>query len=181
MRPTRRADAVSLSKAMLEGDGVKVADIDDSKLKVAVDEYGASKGYNPKTPGAAEAVKADSKGGYGISAVIDFVGSEATFNFGASVLRKGGKQVIVGLFGGGMESPLPAFPMNSRAVQGSLVGSLSETREMLALIKEKGGVRVPPHQFRSIQEATALLRELSKGQTLGRYIMKHDWGGSGKL
>ena len=46
----------------------------------------------------------------GVFAIVDFVGSEATFAFANSCVRKGGRIIIVGLFGGAMSMPLPDVP-----------------------------------------------------------------------
>lgn len=60
----------------------------------------------------------------GFASVIDFAGGEATAEFGLSVLRKGGKMVLVGLFGGALELPLPT--VRGISMIGSYGGSLAE-------------------------------------------------------
>ena len=53
------------------------------------------------------------------SVAIDFVGSEQSTAFGTNLLRKGGKYIIVGLYGGELKLPLPLIPIMERGVQGS--------------------------------------------------------------
>ena len=95
------------------GKGPLAADIDDGRLEAAK-KAGAKATYNTKEPGAAKKLMADTNGG--AFAVIDFVGSEATFAFASASVRRGGRIIIVGLFGGAMTMPLPMFPMRAIAV-----------------------------------------------------------------
>src|SRR6187397_3641717 len=54
-----------------------------------------------------------------IRAVIDLVGNAATAQLGFDCLTKGGKLVIVGLFGGGAPWALPLIPIKAITIQGS--------------------------------------------------------------
>ena len=77
-------------------------------------------------PDAAQQIVAATKGG--AWAVIDLVGSSATARLGLDSLIKGGKLIIVGLYGGDITLSLPPFPMRAITIQGSYVGSLTEMR-----------------------------------------------------
>ena len=83
-------------------------DIDDEKLKVARD-LGASLSINSSSEDAANQIM-EATGG-GAKAIVDFVGAEASVNLGYQCLSKGGKQVIVGLFGGQLTIPLPLLTL----------------------------------------------------------------------
>ena len=111
--------------------------------------------------------------------MVDFVGNEATYRFGNAVLRKGGKQIIVGLFGGMMKRPLIMFPLQARSIEGSFVGTFSEAKEMIALLRERRSqgkpLRVVPHHFQSISTASESLTELKEGKIIGRRVFIHDW------
>lgn len=120
------------------------------------------------------AIQKHSRGGVG--AVIDFVGTEASFKFASSIIRTGGKVVLVGLIGGRMESPLPMIVFNSMTIEGSLVGNMRQARDMLTLMKT-GKVPVVPHHFRSIFEVNNALQDLINGKYVGRCVLKHDWSG----
>jgi len=169
--------ALGFAQIMLGGMPL-VADIDEEKLSEA--RRRGCRAYNSKDKNAAKAVKRESFDGTGIIAVVDFVGSTATQAFAESVLRKGGKSVIVGLFGGMMSRPLVMWPFKARSVEGSFVGSFADAKEMLAVLRSsKSKIHTPPHHFRSIADASRSLRDLKARRVMGRCIFKHDWGGEG--
>ena len=144
-----------------------VADIDEGRLNAAI-EAGAKKGYNTKDPGAAGQVMADTGGG--AYAVVDFVGSEATFAFASQTVRRGGKIIIVGLFGGGMAMPLPMFPMRALTIQGSYVGSLDEAKTMMAMVRS-GQIDPIAIEERPLDRANETLNDLREGKITGRVVL----------
>lgn len=156
------------------GGAALAADIDDSKLDEAHRLVPGCKTFNSMFPDSIKAIKAQSFDGTGIGAVIDFVGNEATANFAEGVLRKGGKHVICGLFGGMQHKPLLMFPLMARCTEGSFVGSFEEAKEMMGLLRA-GGVPTVPHHFQSIMTASDSLVDLREGKVLGRRIFIHDW------
>ena len=50
--------------------------------------------------------------------MIDLVGSSSTTRLGTDSLIKGGKLIIVGLFGGDITLPTPFFPLWAMTLQG---------------------------------------------------------------
>lgn len=146
-----------------------VVDIDDAKLEAAKAE-GAKAVFNSKDPEAANGIKALTGGG--AVAALDFVGSEPSANFGLSVLRKGGKLLVVGLYGGQLTFPLPFFPMMARTIQGNYVGSLEDMGELMALVREG---RIPPIRVteRDPAEAGEVLAELKAGRVSGRAVLRY--------
>ena len=157
---------IQFAKA-LYGKGPLAADIDDTRLEGAK-KAGASAGYDVKDAGAPKRLVADTKGG--AYAVVDFVGSESSFAFASSAVRRGGKIILVGLFGGRMTMPLPMFPLRCIAVIGSYVGSLSEANEMMGLVRE-GKVDPIPVQIRSLGQANTTLDDLRQGRVVGRVVL----------
>jgi len=151
----------------LFGKGPLAADIDDGRLEAAM-KAGAKATYNTKEPGIAKKIMADTNGG--VFAIIDFVGSEATFAFASSCVRRGGRIIIVGLFGGAMSMPLPMFPMRALAVMGSFVGSLPETEEMMAIVRA-GKVDPIPVETRPLDQASKTLDDLRAGKITGRVVL----------
>jgi alcohol dehydrogenase, propanol-preferring len=151
----------------LHGKGPIVADLDDLRLQEAK-RAGASATYNTSDPGAAKQLVADTKGG--AYAVVDFVGSEATFAFANAVVRKGARIIIVGLFGGRMSMPLPMFPLRPIAIMGSYVGSLAEADEMMRLVRT-GTIDPIPVQTRPLDQATRTLDDLRHGRIIGRVAL----------
>jgi len=151
----------------LFGKGPLAADIDDEKL-AAAKKAGASATYNTKDPDSAKKLMTDTGGG--AYAVVDFVGSEKSFAFASQAVRRGGKVIIVGLFGGAMSMPLPMFPFRAISINGSMVGSLDETREMMELVKA-GKVDPIPFSKRPLSAASQTLDDLREGKITGRVIL----------
>ncbi|MDP6709522.1 MAG: alcohol dehydrogenase, partial [Alphaproteobacteria bacterium] len=117
---------------------VITADVDGTK-RAAARQVGAHDTIDNAEAGAVE--KALEMTGGGAAATIDFVGRPETSRFGVDILRKGGRQVQVGLYGEKATVPLPFFPLKMISMIGSYVGSLNEMHELMALVKAG---RVPP-------------------------------------
>lgn len=147
--------------------GPLAADIADSHLEAAA-KAGASATYNPAKDGEAKRLMAETGGG--AYAVVDFVGSEKSFAFASQSVRRGGKIIIVGLFGGAMQMPLPMFPFRTIAIQGSMVGSLDDTREMMELVRA-GKIDPVPVTKRPLAAANDTLNDLREGKIVGRVVL----------
>jgi len=147
-----------------------VVDIDPAKLEAA-EAAGAVHVINSKDADAAQLIKALTDGG--AVAVLDFVGSEASANFSLSILRKGGKLVVVGLYGGQLSFPLPFFPMMARIIEGNYVGSLSDMGELMALVRE-GQVEPIRIDRRPAADVESILGELKAGRVQGRAVLVYD-------
>jgi threonine dehydrogenase-like Zn-dependent dehydrogenase len=117
-----------------------VVDIDPGKREAAK-QAGAAAVIDGRAADAAQQIVAATNGG--AWAVIDLVGSSATARLGIDSLIKGGKYVIVGLYGGDVTLSLPPLPMRAITIQGSYVGSLPETRELIDLVRRTGLPPVP--------------------------------------
>ncbi|HTS30591.1 MAG TPA: alcohol dehydrogenase [Bryobacteraceae bacterium] len=157
--------AVRLAR-LVTGHAPIVADIDPDKRAAAL-EQGAAETFNPSVPGGAkEFVKATG----GVAAAIDFVGAESTVKFGTGALRKGGKLVVVGLFGGLLQMPIPLFPLLEVTIQGSKVGTLAELKELIALA-QAGRFGPIPHTTRPLCQASQTLADLKNGKILGRVVL----------
>ncbi len=144
-----------------------VAEIDAVKARAALDA-GAAQVVDPRDEGvAAELLQA----GGGMAAVVDCVGSEASVAFGLSLLRKGGRLVLVGLFGGSHALQLPLLPLRAISIVGSFVGSPAEFGELMALARA-GGLREIPLQTRTLGEAQSAFDALKAGHVVGRVVLK---------
>jgi D-arabinose 1-dehydrogenase-like Zn-dependent alcohol dehydrogenase len=151
--------------SLLRAKGVKNiigCDIDDSKLAAAA-KLGAKKTVNMRSAEAAKALQ-------GIAAAIDFVGSPATAGPGIAALRKGGRYVICGLFGGELTHPLPPIAQRAIGIVGSYVGNLQELKEVVALAKKKK-LKPTPVETRPASAANAALEDLKAGRVLGRIVL----------
>ena len=94
-------------------------------------------------------------------------------SFGINVLRKGGKLVMVGLYGGSCPVSTVLFPFKMMSVEGSYVGTLDDLRELLALGKA-GKVPPIPIETRPADQATQALSDLkSGGKVRGRVVLRN--------
>ena len=151
--------------SVLKAKGVKnivACDIDPAKLAIAA-KLGAARTLDTRTPQAAEELR-------GIAGALDFVGSPATAALGIGALRKGGRYVICGLFGGELVHPLPPIAQRALGIVGSYVGNLQELKEVVALAKKKK-LRAQPIETRAAQGANAALEDLKAGRVLGRIVL----------
>jgi D-arabinose 1-dehydrogenase-like Zn-dependent alcohol dehydrogenase len=157
---------IALHKAM-GGHSAIVVDIDASKREAAL-KAGATTVIDGAAPDAAAQVIAATNGG--AWATIDLVGSSATARLGIDSLIKGGKLIIVGLYGGDITVSLPPFPMRAITVQGSYTGSLNEIGELIELVK-RTGVPPVPIATRPLDDVNAVLGELRAGKIVGRVVL----------
>lgn len=144
-----------------------VADIDRAKWDAAR-AAGARETIDPADADAARTLMRATNGGP--VAVIDFVGAAASFSFGFNVVRKGGRVIVVGLFGGAAELPVPMIPLKNATIMGSYVGNLVDMAELMVLAKS-GRVPALPVAVRPLGEVDAVLGELAKGRIVGRTVV----------
>ncbi len=158
--------ALSLLKAM-GGKGAIVVDIDATKRQAA-EAAGALATVDGRAADALEQLQ--KKAGGPIRAVIDLVGSAQTTQLGFDALSKGGKLIIVGLFGGGATFALPLIPIKAVTIQGSYVGNLRETQELLDLVRAKNIQPIPVTRL-PLAKANDALLDLQKGKLVGRAVL----------
>jgi len=156
--------AIQIAKAM--GIDPIVVDIDEGKLQTARD-FGATRTFNSSDPQTAKAIRKATGGAY---AALDFVGAEASVNYGLNCLRKGGMLVIIGLYGGALSMPIPFIPMNARIIQGSYVGSLQDMSELMTMVRD-GKIAPIDIVERPLSEVNAALVDLKAGQVRGRQVL----------
>jgi alcohol dehydrogenase, propanol-preferring len=157
---------LTLAKAM-GGRGTVMVDIDPVKREAAI-KAGATAAIDGAAADAAEQIKQATGGG--AWAVVDFVGSSSTVKLGVDSLIKGGKVVVVGLFGGDITVSTPFFPMRAMAIQGSYVGSLTEMAELLDLVRRTGMPQVPI-ATRPLAAVNDTLEDLRAGRIVGRVVL----------
>ena len=137
--------ALGLLKAM-GGKGAVVVDIDARKREAAL------------------------AAGAPVRAAIDLVGSEQTTALAFDCLPRGGKLVIVGLFGGAAPWSLPLIPIKAATIQGSYVGNLAELKELLDLVRRKAVAPIPVSP-RPLAQASQALDDLRQGRLVGRAVL----------
>jgi D-arabinose 1-dehydrogenase-like Zn-dependent alcohol dehydrogenase len=156
----------ALHKAM-GGHSAIVVDIDLVKRDTAK-KAGAAAVIDGNAPDAAQRIIDLTKGG--AWAVIDLVGSSASARLGYDSLIKGGKYIIVGLYGGDLTVSLPPIPMRALTIQGSYVGSLPEMKELIELVRRTGLPPVPV-ATRPLKDVNAVMGELRAGKIVGRVVL----------
>jgi len=143
-----------------------VAEIDPAKREAAL-TAGAAAAYDPADPAARKAILAATGG---VFAACDFVGSDRSLQFALGAIAKGGKVVVTGLIGGMYSTPIAMFPLRAMTIEGTLVGTLEDAREMLALART-GKVPPVPITERPLKDAQATLDDLRNGRIIGRVVL----------
>jgi D-arabinose 1-dehydrogenase-like Zn-dependent alcohol dehydrogenase len=156
----------ALHKAM-GGHSAIVVDIDPVKREAAK-KAGAVAVVDGAAPDAVKQIIDLTKGG--AWAVIDLVGSSQSARLGFDSLIKGGKYIIVGLYGGDLTVSLPPIPMRAVTIQGSYVGSLPEMKELIELVKRTGLPGVPV-ATRPLKDVNAVMDQLRAGKIVGRVVL----------
>jgi D-arabinose 1-dehydrogenase-like Zn-dependent alcohol dehydrogenase len=154
---------------MLRGFGherIVAIDIDAVKLQAAA-AAGAAATLNGRDIDAGQKLKALTDGAlYG---AVDFVGSTDTANLALAALRKGGKLILVGLFGGEIQLSIAGAILRAIAVQGSHLGSVEELKAVVALARE-GKIKPIPIETRPLAQVSRTLDELKAGTIVGRVV-----------
>ena len=149
---------------------IVVVDLDVAKRDAAM-AAGATATVDATGEGVTDRILAACNGP--VLAVIDLVNGTATAAFAFAALRKGGKLIQVGLFGGQMTVPLPPMAMKALTIQGSYVGNPIELRELVALAQHG---QVPPLPVTTMprSQANTALQRLRDGQVTGRIVLVAD-------
>jgi D-arabinose 1-dehydrogenase-like Zn-dependent alcohol dehydrogenase len=157
--------AIAMLRA-LGHEQIVAVDIDEAKL-TAAESAGAAATLNGGSDNIAQKLKMMTSGAlYG---AVDFVGRADTAESALSALRKGGKLVIVGLFGGEFPLSIAGTILRAITVQGSHLGSVKELKAVVALARE-GRLQPIPIQKRPLSEVNRTLDELKAGAVVGRVV-----------
>ncbi|MEZ5650532.1 MAG: alcohol dehydrogenase [Burkholderiaceae bacterium] len=160
--------AIAMLRA-LGHENIAVADVDARKFDAAR-AMGASVTVDPSSPEAVATLQALEGGVVGAT---DFVGVAQTAQLGQAVLRKGGRYVLVGLYGGEITVSLVALAQRAMTIQGSYVGSLAELEEVVALARS-GKLKSIPVETVPLEQVSEVLDQLKAGTIIGRKVAKID-------
>jgi propanol-preferring alcohol dehydrogenase len=149
---------------------IAAIDIDEAKLSTAI-KWGASAGFCSKLPEIATKIKAETGGG--VIGLVDLVGKSATVALGAEVMKRNAVYVNVGLAGGELRLPLPLLTFMQFQFRGSLVGTLQDLNEVVALAKQ-GKLKPLPAQAVPIQNTNQSMDQLRAGKVSGRIVLIHN-------
>ena len=108
--------------------------------------------------------------GKGADSVIDFVNAPQTAKTGLAVLRKRGRLILVGLFGGSLKLSLVTIPLKAITIQGAYTGSYTDLVELLELAK-KGTIKPIVSKRYSLDQATDALTDLKARKIVGRAVI----------
>jgi alcohol dehydrogenase, propanol-preferring len=159
--------AVQIAKAITNA-RIVIVDIDDKKLaeakRLGADELVSS--------GAGDPVKdvKDITNNLGAEAVVDFVNNAKTAPNSINMLRKRGRMVMVGLFGGSLELNLPLVPLRAFTLTGAYTGKFADLVELVALAKMNKIQSVVSRKF-TLDQTNDALQELKSGKIIGRAVI----------
>ena len=151
----------------MSGHSAIVVEIDPAKREAAK-QAGAAHVVDARAADAAQQIIDLTQGG--AWAVIDFVGSTQSARIAYDSLSKGGKYIVVGLFGGDFTLSLPLIPMRALTIQGSYVGTVREMTELMELVRRTGLPPVPV-ATRPLGEVNAVMEQLRAGRVTGRVVL----------
>lgn len=151
----------------LGGHSAIVVDIDPAK-RSAAKQGGAVAVVDANAADAVDQIKNFTNGG--AWAVIDLVGSSQSARLGYDSMAKGGKYIIVGLYGGDLTVSLPPIAMRALTIQGSYVGSVPEMTALMELVRRTGLPDVPV-ATRPLGDVNAVMNELRAGKIVGRVVL----------
>jgi alcohol dehydrogenase, propanol-preferring len=159
--------AIQLAKS-ITGAKIIAMDLDDNKLDVAK-KNGADNTINSKKDDPIKAIM-ELTDKMGADAVIDFVNASKTAETDMQLLRRRGKLVLVGLFGGELKLNLVSMPTRAYKIIGSYTGSITEMVELVSLAK-RGVIKPVVSERFKLEQATEALRMLKDGKIIGRGVI----------
>jgi propanol-preferring alcohol dehydrogenase len=159
--------AMQIAKA-ISGAKIIAMDLDDQKLDIAK-KNGADNTINSKKQDPLKAIM-ELTDKMGADAIIDFVNASKTVETDVQLLRRRGKLVLVGLFGGELKLNLITMPTRAYKIIGSYTGSISEMVELVSLAKRGVIKPVVSNRFR-LDQATEALTMLKEGKVVGRGVI----------
>ena len=159
--------AIQLAKS-ITGAKIIAMDLDDNKLDVAK-KNGADSTINSKKEDPVKAIM-ELTDKMGADAIIDFVNASKTVETDMQLLRRRGKLVLVGLFGGELKLNLVSMPTRAYKIIGSYTGSISEMVELVSLAK-RGLIKPVISERFKLDQATEALSRLEEGKITGRGVI----------
>jgi alcohol dehydrogenase, propanol-preferring len=159
--------AVQLAKAITNAQ-VVIVDVDDKKLSEAK-RLGADQTINSLSTDAVKGIK-DITGGIGSEIVIDFVNNAKTAQTTINMIRKRGRLIMVGLFGGALELNLPLIPLRAFTLTGAYTGKFADLIDLVALAKS-GKIQSVVSRKYKLDDVNHALNELKDGKIIGRAVL----------
>ena len=146
---------------------IVAVDIDSDKL-VTAKKAGAAATLNTREGDAEQELKRITD--HALFGAIDFVGTAGTAQLAISSLRKGGRLILVGLFGGEIPLSIAGTILGAITVQGSHLGSIEELKTVIALARA-GQIKPIPIEQRDFSDLNRTLDQLKSGTVTGRVVI----------
>ncbi len=159
--------AIAMLRAMGH-ERIIAVDIDAAKLDAA-GKAGAAAMLNSRDAEAPKKLQQIACGP--IYGAVDLVGTSETASLVLGALRKGGRLILVGLYGGEIPLSVVATIQRALTIQGSHLGTVAELRTVVALARE-GKLQPIPIQKRPLSEVSRTLDELKVGAIVGRVVVE---------
>lgn len=151
-------------------ENIVVVDVSEEKLKIASDA-GAHKTVlatgDDVTTRIVDAV------GRPVRTIIDFVNNSQTAAFGFPALARGGRIIMVGMFGGQLTIPTMRMAQGGLSLIGSITGSLQELQDLVELAKS-GRLDAIPYEAVPKASINDAMSRLSKGAVRGRIVLEEE-------
>jgi D-arabinose 1-dehydrogenase-like Zn-dependent alcohol dehydrogenase len=159
--------AISILRA-IGHERIVAVDIDTAKLDAA-ESAGATVAVHGGEADATEKIKQIAKGS--VYGAVDLVGRADTAILALAILRKGGRLILVGLYGGEIPLSLVATIQRAITIQGSHLGSVNELKQVVELARQ-GKLQPIPIRKRPLSEVSRTLDELKAGAVVGRVVVE---------
>ena len=148
---------------------ISVADLSPAARETAL-KNGASVAYDPTEPDVVKRILKETGGGF--DGVVDFAGNEKSMAFAVAVAARGGKVVVSGLMGGNFSLPMVQWIYKRLTVEGFMVGTLEEGKELMALARA-GKVKPTPIREEPMADVQKWIDELRAGRVVGRIMLRN--------
>ena len=158
---------IRMAKSVL-GVAPIVADIDPSKFETAK-QAGARECIDSRDPAALKQLLKTTGGGAAVA--IDYVGAAGSFEFGMNALKRGGKLIVVGLFGGSTPVSPAAIVLRGLTITASYVGSPKEMADMMRLARSGTLPSMPVHA-EPLSQINDVIARLKAGKIVGRTVVR---------
>jgi D-arabinose 1-dehydrogenase-like Zn-dependent alcohol dehydrogenase len=147
-------------------DRIVAVDIDRRKL-AAAEKFGAAAVIEARDSAAPDKLRRVA-GGF-LYGALDFVGADESAELALGALRKGGRLILIGLYGGMIPLSVGATILRALTIQGSHLGSLGELKAVVELARA-GKLQMLPIETRPLTDESRTLDDLKAGRIIGRVV-----------